>query len=299
MTASILKERLKGVPPWAFFRWFGMTANTPGYRRIKVAVNPDLPTDEDSIQPGDQDDAEEGKGDDDATSKNSVTAANLKAATGTDGAGAAPSPAETAEGARTVHSTPKMSDTSRTRPPSNSHRPFAALEHESIASSSTRDLFDPSRPRYPRKDVLIHLSELFVKHFRTNLCPWVREEELISGARDASLPSILANSICAMTARFSDWAELKRKTPKNAGEPFSEMAKTLIVPMLSWPSLDVIEALILLSYAEFGAGSDSGHWMYSGMGMRISNACTVNSVSVSNPRDMAGNDFTKRRDNTL
>ena len=132
----------------------------------------------------------------------------------------------------------------RARPSSNSNRPFAALEHESIASSSTRDLFDPSRPRYPRRDVLIHLSELFVKLFRTNLCPWVREKELLDGARNASLPSILANSICAMTARFSDWAELRRKTPKNAGEPFSEMAKTLIVPMLSWPSLDVIEALI-------------------------------------------------------
>lgn len=257
-----------------FFRWFGMTANTPGYRRIKVAVNPDLPTDEDSIQPGDQNGEEEGdpKG---ATGGGHVTAANLKGLGGktTDGAGLATSPtaASVGDGIKTVGSTPKMnaSDISRTRPPSNSHRPFASFEHESIASSSTRDLFDPSRPRYPRRDVLIHLSELFVKLFRTNLCPWVREQELLAGAKDASLPSILANSICAMTARFSDWAELKRKTPKNAGEPFSEMAKTLIVPMLSWPSLDVIEALILLSYAEFGSGSDSGLWMYSGMGMRM------------------------------
>ncbi|CAO1631237.1 unnamed protein product [Sympodiomycopsis kandeliae] len=261
-----------------FFRWFGMTANTPGYRRIKVAVNPDLPTDEDSIQPGDQDEGTEAKEGEDREHSN-LTAANLSGVagkignTGGDAAGTAASPAEATagDGSKHVQTTPKMnaSDTSRSRPPSNSHRPFTALEHDSIASSSTRDLFDPSRPRYPRRDVLIHLSELFVKHFRTNLCPWVREDELLKGARDASLPSILANSICAMTARFSDWAELKRKTPKMAGEPFSEMAKTLIVPMLSWPSLDVIEALILLSYAEFGSGSDSGLWMYSGMGMRM------------------------------
>ncbi|PWN21278.1 hypothetical protein BCV69DRAFT_165108 [Microstroma glucosiphilum] len=136
-------------------------------------------------------------------------------------------------------------------------------------SSASRDLFDPSRPRYPRQDVLLHLSEIFIQLFRTNLCPWVQSEVLLEGARNATLPAILANSVCAMTARFSDWAELRRKSPKNAGEPFSEMAKTLIVPMLSWPSLDVIEALILLSYAEFGAGSDSGLWMYSGMGMRM------------------------------
>lgn len=262
-----------------FFRWFGMTANTPGYRRIKVAVNPDLPTDEDSIQPGDQANADEEDLATKDSSKSGITAATLQGLDGktSDGAaaasGLATSPADTAagDGLKTVNSTPKMnaSDISRARPSSNSHRPFAALEHDSIASSSTRDLFDPSRPRYPRRDVLIHLSELFVKLFRTNLCPWVREKELLEGARNASLPSILANSICAMTARFSDWAELRRKTPKNAGEPFSEMAKTLIVPMLSWPSLDVIEALILLSYAEFGSGSDSGLWMYSGMGMRM------------------------------
>jgi hypothetical protein len=47
------------------------------------------------------------------------------------------------------------------------------------------------------------------------------------------------------------------------------MAKVLIVPMLSWPSIEVIEALILLSYAEFGAGSDSGLWMYEGMALRM------------------------------
>ncbi len=48
------------------------------------------------------------------------------------------------------------------------------------------------------------------------------------------------------------------------------MAKVLIVPMLSWPSMEVIEALLILSYAEFGAGSDSGLWMYEGMALRMS-----------------------------
>lgn len=245
-----------------FFRWFGLTANTPGYRRIKVAVNPDLPEDEDENALD---------GHDQSNGEISATAAEPPAAGHDSPKSAAASPAVGA-GAATAASTPSLQvqETSRLRAPSGAnHHHFPSFDSDSVGSSSSRDLFDASRPRYPRKDILVHLSELFVKLFRTNLCPWVKTEELVRGAEEATLPSILANAICAMTARFSDWAELTRKPPKSAGEPFSEMAKTLIVPMLSWPSLDVIEALILLSYAEFGAGSDSGLWMYSGMGMRM------------------------------
>ena len=43
-----------------------------------------------------------------------------------------------------------------------------------------------------------------------------------------------------------------------AGEPFCDMAKLLIVHMLSWPSLEVLQALVLIAWAEFGSGRDSG-----------------------------------------
>lgn len=263
-----------------FFRWFGMTANTPGYRRIKVAVNPDLPEEEEEGLPAgtEQNDGAEHSVDHTGSSANAddfTSSLNVKTPGTVEDAGSAgsPSAATTAKTPRENGAAPISSSTPRTR--IHEHTGFrsshiiASLEQDSVASSTSRDLFDPSRPRYPRKDILLHLSELFIKYFRTNLCPWIIEDELLKSAQDCTMPSILANSICAMTARFSDWAEMKRKPPKSAGEPFSEMAKTLIVPMLSWPSLDVIEALIVLSYAEFGAGSDSGLWMYSGMGMRM------------------------------
>ncbi len=63
--------------------------------------------------------------------------------------------------------------------------------------------------------------------------------------------------------------ELRKVPRKSSGDPFSEMAKILIIPLLSFPSIEVIEALILLSYAEFAAGSDSGLWMYVGMALRM------------------------------
>lgn len=277
-----------------------MTANTPGYRRIKVAVNPDLPEEEDegAIVGTEQNAGSEGvaaeqkrrasrdgpAGIHEADARRREDSEDLSSAKIVkSSAGLAASPKAFSPRVSTAKtsskdaadvgacSTPKLrgDDFTLLGGICPGHCSLAALEQGSIASSTSRDLFDPLRPRYPRKDVLLHLSELFIKHYRTNLCPWIIEAELIASAKDCTMPSILANSICAMTARFSDWAELRRKPPKSAGEPFSEMAKTLIVPMLSWPSLDVIEALIILSYAEFGAGSDSGLWMYSGMGMRM------------------------------
>ncbi|CCO26563.1 putative transcriptional regulatory protein C530,05 [Rhizoctonia solani AG-1 IB] len=43
------------------------------------------------------------------------------------------------------------------------------------------------------------------------------------------------------------------------------MAKLLVVHMLSWPSVEVLQALVLIAWSEFGSGRDSGLWMYSRM----------------------------------
>jgi len=81
---------------------------------------------------------------------------------------------------------------------------------ESTLSTSARELFEPSRPRYPRKDLLLHLIPIFMSHFRSNFFPWLEEDEIRNGAENGSLPALLANVICAVTARFSPRAELRR-----------------------------------------------------------------------------------------
>ncbi|KAG8889435.1 hypothetical protein FRB98_004331 [Tulasnella sp. 332] len=47
------------------------------------------------------------------------------------------------------------------------------------------------------------------------------------------------------------------------------MSKLLIVHMLSWPSLEVLQALVLIAWSEFGSGRDSGLWMYSRMAVAM------------------------------
>ena len=222
-----------------FFRWFGTTANTPGYRKIKVGVlqDPEVPGSDD-LSPA------------------------LAAQASDQGRSA---------GSFSIHDdeqpVPSPSDAFWLRSP-RPHTPPSS-KGDRAPSSATRDLFEINRPRYPRRDILEHLVELFLSHFKPSWCPWMDSNELRTAAENGSMPAVLANSICALSARFSERAELRRHPRQSSGEHFSDMAKVLLIPLLSFPSIEVIETLLILSYAEFAAGSDSGLWMYVGMALRM------------------------------
>lgn len=80
----------------------------------------------------------------------------------------------------------------------------------STLSTSTRELFEPGRPRYPRKDLLQHLGSIFLSHFKPNFFPWMSSDELKQGFDAGTLPALVANAICAVAARFSPRNELRR-----------------------------------------------------------------------------------------
>lgn len=260
-----------------FFRWFGATANTPGIRRIKVGVYHET-----DMDLGDRagDDEEIGSESGDEThhdqdtshidmnpdpSVSAITQANLSSISNSGEAKTMvqPSPGAVSHTSLT-HPSPSFGVGQQGSHQQSQHH-FAA-DHSAL-STTVRELFETNRPRYPRKDILVHLVNLFTKYFKASCFPWLDATELIASAESGELPAILANAICAMTARFSGHSDLQRV--KNASESFADMAKVLVVPMLSWPSIDVIEALVILSYAEFGAGADAGLWMYVGMALRM------------------------------
>ncbi|PWN51163.1 hypothetical protein IE53DRAFT_62042 [Violaceomyces palustris] len=246
---EVKPEKPTGPPPGfprpkillPFFRWFGTTANTPGYRKIKVGVYQESDLTGEDLSPGDIEGAHPRAPPSRRNSPSWRSRIDLEGGGGE---------AENREDAAAPHSPPL---------PRGDRTP----------SSFTRELFEINRPRYPRSDILIHLVGLFLTHFKPSFCPWFDAAELKSGAENGSLPAILANAICAISARFSNHSELRRVSRRSSGDTFSEMAKILIIPLLSFPSIEVIEVLTLLSYAEFASGSDSGLWMYVGMALRM------------------------------
>ncbi|MCO5573488.1 hypothetical protein L7F22_027259 [Adiantum nelumboides] len=288
-----------------FFRWFGATANTPGIRRIKVGVyhetDMDLGVeagdDEDEIGSEKEDEKQEGEAKLNTEtvrdpSVSAVTQANLRSisSSGDPKTMVQPSPGAISHTSLT-HPSPSLGAGHQGGSASHQQGQHHFAADQSALSTTVRELFETNRPRYPRRDILIHLVNLFTKYFKASCFPWLDAADLIASAESGELPAILANAICAMTARFSGHPDLQRV--KNASESFADMAKVLIVPMLSWPSIDVIEALVILSYAEFGAGADAGLWMYVGMALRMAtdlglqHELTVRSMATQKQQDRA------------
>ncbi|KAG8969247.1 hypothetical protein FRC03_003772 [Tulasnella sp. 419] len=209
-----------------FFRYFGPTANTPGYRRVKVRT---LTIDE--------------------------TASPQS------------SPTDTLSSS--------MENDFRSQPPAQykDGHPFLLnaipTSPQSVTNSAgASNLFDAQRTRYPSSVHLPHLAGLFFDHMSCHF-PFLDRAEVMRAVEDETLPAVLANVLAALACRFSDRPELLKGKRQIAGEAYADMAKLLIVHMLSWPSLEVLQALILLSWAEFGGGRDSGLWMYSRMAVAM------------------------------
>jgi hypothetical protein len=56
----------------------------------------------------------------------------------------------------------------------------------------------------------------------------------------------------------------------------SIISQLLVVHMLSWPSVEVLQSLVLIAWSEFGSGRDSGLWMYS----RVSICAAISVASI-------------------
>ncbi len=55
-----------------------------------------------------------------------------------------------------------------------------------------------------------------------------------------------------------------------AGNAFVKKAYELVVPNIRLPNTDLVTALLILSWCEFGQNSDSGQWGFSDLAMRMS-----------------------------
>ncbi|KAG8893767.1 hypothetical protein FRC00_010081, partial [Tulasnella sp. 408] len=215
-----------------FFRYFGPTANTPGYRKVKVRtltlneVGSPISSSSDSALP---------------------------------------------VGFNNADSNPIYPYSQRVHPENNLF--FSSIQETGTASistsSATTGLFDPHRPRYPSSKYLPVLAGLFFDHLACHF-PFLDRKEVIQAVESETLPAVLANCIAALACRFMENPELLKAGKRAvAGEAFADMAKLLVVHMLSWPSVEVVQTLVLLAWAEFGSGRDSGLWMYSRMAVAM------------------------------
>ncbi|KAH8083490.1 hypothetical protein HD553DRAFT_342712 [Filobasidium floriforme] len=86
-------------------------------------------------------------------------------------------------------------------------------------------------------------------------------------------PSYIQNIACALAARFtptySPSTTADRGPFASAADVWSSTAKEQVNRQLAVANLDLVEALLMISWYEFSADRDGGLWMYSGMAFRM------------------------------
>ncbi|WWC59823.1 uncharacterized protein I303_102385 [Kwoniella dejecticola CBS 10117] len=135
------------------------------------------------------------------------------------------------------------------------------------------DLFDEEGMPYPH--IREPLFELFFQHLSQHF-PAPSRQRMKERFESGTMSQFLAHSICAIAARF---APSPLDNPTQACAPFLSKAQNMLVPMMQLPSTETCSGLILLAWASYGQGSDTGLWQLSGMGIRMGLEIGLHKVS--------------------
>ncbi|KAL7410411.1 fungal-specific transcription factor domain-containing protein [Mrakia frigida] len=251
-----------------FFRWFGPTAYTPGLRRVKVELRASEPS-----QDGPSNNI---------TSPSSNLQRTLSSSSSSASASASHPMYENPQQQQQYHQPPYGSNHAGGGRPSSEDRRSSSqagdspgrTAEESRRTSHRDALFKTGRHKaFPVDELFEELLDVFWINLSSHY-PFLSKRRILEQHRSRTLPALLANCICALASRFSNHPLLVplRSHPSRLYEsaiPFEEQAKYLLVPLLSFPTEETCTALVLLSWNEFGGGRDSGHFMFTGMAIRV------------------------------
>ncbi|KAI5121016.1 hypothetical protein M0805_005962 [Coniferiporia weirii] len=142
---------------------------------------------------------------------------------------------------------------------------YAPIVERPVPSDSTLDentpLFDTYRPNYPHPRLLPHLIYVFLDH-AGSIFPFFEPDKIIAAAHEGSLSPLLANSLAAYAARFSERIIHIPGSRHLSGEGYSSVAKDLLT-LPSPGKLERLHAIILIAWVENGSGRSESFYTYS------------------------------------
>ena len=141
--------------------------------------------------------------------------------------------------------------------------PEGDLQAPHAAPESTQAMFDETG--MPMPHIYGPLVDVFFK-VAGQYFPSIWQSRMKERLATSTMSAFLMNCMCAIAARF---APVANPSPTAACAPFVSKAQELLVPLLHLPTHDVSTGLLLLAWASFGQGSESGLWQYSGMAFRM------------------------------
>ena len=127
-------------------------------------------------------------------------------------------------------------------------------------------VFDP-RNNLPRAELLPYLLDAFFEHYGSYFC-FLNRRQLENLIKTDEISIFLLCSVAALSARFCNPDVFAPYFPPLPGSqvrehwhyslPFLNQAKTLLIPLLSIPSRDLVAGLLFLALAEFGDNNEAG-----------------------------------------
>ncbi|KAH8119039.1 hypothetical protein DFH11DRAFT_1501870 [Phellopilus nigrolimitatus] len=133
---------------------------------------------------------------------------------------------------------------------------------------SMQNYFDSSRPGFPSPKYMELALDLFSDNFGNRFL-FLHHDALRHTMMEQALPAPFANCIAALSLRFCHSIEIGGPSRLHLGDPYLEMAKDLIVPLVYSPSVENLHSLLLLSWSEYGTGRENGLNLYSALAVQM------------------------------
>ncbi|KAI9572349.1 hypothetical protein HD554DRAFT_2069197 [Boletus coccyginus] len=139
-------------------------------------------------------------------------------------------------------------------------------------------LFEPGHPSSPQRAWMQQFIQLFISNMGAQ-CQFLSYDDIYDMFRRQSLSPLLSNCIAALGARFSDIPEVVSRGSQVVAETYSDMAKEQLSAALQHPSVETLQATILLAWAEFKSGRAHGFRQYSDLAMQTAMAIGLSEES--------------------
>ncbi|CAG8435611.1 3702_t:CDS:2 [Ambispora gerdemannii] len=155
--------------------------------------------------------------------------------------------------------------------------PSSALSNNASTSSS----FDPPPTRevgplicyplrmknlrndLPKKDVILHLAEYFFRYSYPQM-PMFHKTTLLRRLEENKVSPFLIYSLCAVNREG-----IITNPPYLAGEPFADIATSMILDSFDEPTVEHCQALLLMALHQYGTMRGPRSWLYVSLAIRM------------------------------
>jgi len=159
--------------------------------------------------------------------------------------------------------TPGISDGSTTSESANSEATTPIVQIHNLPNPRAIVVSD-----YLPIDVVEHLASCFFRFIDVQMSMF-HEATFMRHLRQNKVSAFLVFSMCAASARYATHPSVARKPPYLSGDPFAAVATKMILQSFDFPSVEHVQAYILLALHMFGSCRGPKAWMYIGMAVRM------------------------------